>query len=861
MSEIDVSVIIAASDGCQTLVDRVASATRAIQGRRCELIVVVRAGEAAAEIVRRRFSDVVLMVVPQRLSEEAFRNRGEAAARGRRIVFMDEAGAVPSGLFDPPEPDRPSRGGGAAGGCVALPRARQGGGPVERRRGFFDRLAERFAMLVSPRHESGRRPADGYAGAAAGRPEAGDDVAIEPLAEATAVEQLHESGQRPAGVHAEAAARCLAEGDNDGAIVHFRKAIAADPRHRAWVSIGLATALMNQERFDEADRVFLEVVQRHPDNVQGHMGRAKVLLSRQDWRRAEEAYEAMIPRFPDSVHAVIGLAEALRKQGRFDEAETWLQQAGRTWPDNAAPLRGRARVSAAQKDFSEARLRWKKAADSSPGDLAVRASYVLSLIDVLDLKEARAVFDAVGEESRTPAYESVLADIHAASYDWPAALSVLRTVVEAAPMHVGLRLKEASVLRDLARFTGEPGHCDRAVRLCETLVDEFPHSVSARLALAGSYVTASRTADAARVIDGLPDGLETHREAMELKAWRRYHGGDLAGAKGMWREIQERHYLRVVQGPIGSLELVGGHVPAPASGEVLLFTVLRNQNWRLPWFLDYYRRLGVSRFFVVDNGSDDGGTAFLLAQADVHVFRTFDSYAKADSGMRWVNELVQRYGDDHWCLYVDVDEMLVFPGVEEVGLPHLLRYMERKGHEAFFAFMLDMHGPTARYRPECRPGEDLRPVYPYFENTYHQAGTVHCPYRQVSGGIQRLFRSTWDLSKTPIIRGGRSIKFLSSSHAVTPAAVSDVTGVLLHFKMAGSAEEWSLSGIGDRNPGCVRRHLSYVNAVQSSDEDTSFMSEATVRYESSRQLVSLGLSQCPDDFLTRSSPHGAGHGT
>ena len=423
-------------------------------------------------------------------------------------------------------------------------------------------------------------------------------------------------------------------------------------------------------------------------------------------------------------------------------------------------------------------------------------------------------------------------------------------------MDVNLRIKEVATLRDLARFTGEPLHRDRAIALCEALVDEFPHGIGARIALAGCYVAASRPGDAARVIDGLPGGLETHKEAMELKAWRKGHDGDVEGAKEVWRTIQEGHYLRALQGPLGSFEQLDRRASQTTPGDVLLFTVLRNQNWRLPWFFDYYRRLGVNRFFVVDNGSDDGSTDFLLAQEDVHVFRTMDSYAKAESGMRWVNELVARFGDDRWCLYVDVDEMLVFPGVEEVGLQHLLRYMERKRHEAFFAFMLDMHGPSVRYRPECRPGEDLRPLFPYFENSIHRAGAVYCPYRQVSGGVQRVFRSTWDLSKTPIIRGGRSIRFLSSSHAVTPAVVSDVTGVLLHFKMAGSADQWSLSGIGDRNPGCVRRHLSYANEIQSLDEDVSFINAATVRYESSRQLVSLGLVQCPDDFLPRSSFRG-----
>jgi tetratricopeptide (TPR) repeat protein len=648
---------------------------------------------------------------------------------------------------------------------------------------------------------------------------------------------------------AKMANECLAAGDEEGAISFFRQAIAADACPPAWWYAGLANVFFKQERLDEADRVFEELIARHPENVQGYVGRARVLQTRQAWQLALAAWEEVAARFPDSLHGVVWRTESLIRLGRFDEAEVLLRQAAMRWPDDVSPLTGLARVATESGRYQQACDRWSEAVARFPENLSVRASYIRSLLDVLDPERALSVFVAVEESQRSPAYRSVLADIHAASYDWPAVLGVLRQVVEAAPENVDLGLKEVGVLQDLSRYTGEPAHLQRAVSLCEALVGAFPHSSKARIALAECFVAASRDADAARVIEGLPGWLDTHQQVMELKSWKKYHDGDLEGAKQVWRAIERSHSIPTVHAPLGSLEQIDGRVPRPGAGEVLLFTVLRNEAWRLPRFLQYYRSLGVGRFFVVDNGSDDGGTDFLLAQDDVHVFRTEDSFAKSSSGMRWVNELVERFGDDHWCLYVDADEMLVFPGAEDLGLAHLLHYMERKGHEALFAFMLDMHGPTARYRPDRRPGDDLLQLYPFFENTYHRAGAVRCPYRQMSGGILRSFRSTWDLTKTPIVRGGRSIRFLSSSHAVTPAAVSDVTGVLLHFKMAGDLAQGSLSGIGSRSPMNIRRHLGYSKELQAMDEGRAFVGASTVRYESSRQLVAIGLIECPDDFL------------
>ncbi len=39
--------------------------------------------------------------------------------------------------------------------------------------------------------------------------------------------------------------------------------------------------------------------------------------------------------------------------------------------------------------------------------------------------------------------------------------------------------------------------------------------------------------------------------------------------------------------------------------QVLLFSILRNESLRLPHFLEYYKSLGVDRFFFVDNNSSD----------------------------------------------------------------------------------------------------------------------------------------------------------------------------------------------------------------------------------------------------------------
>ena len=49
--------------------------------------------------------------------------------------------------------------------------------------------------------------------------------------------------------------------------------------------------------------------------------------------------------------------------------------------------------------------------------------------------------------------------------------------------------------------------------------------------------------------------------------------------------------------------------------EIRCFFVGRNEAPRLPEFLEYHRRLGVDRFFFVDNGSIDESVEIALAEA------------------------------------------------------------------------------------------------------------------------------------------------------------------------------------------------------------------------------------------------------
>jgi tetratricopeptide (TPR) repeat protein len=610
-------------------------------------------------------------------------------------------------------------------------------------------------------------------------------------------------------------------------------------------------ALLQLGYVSEAEQVFQALTISQPDQPGGWVALAQSAKLRQDWESALTRWENVVTRFPNDTNAHIQSANILIAMGRFDEAEALFQQASEQWPDNPALQEGLARVAQNRGEYVLAATRWQSISQRFPGNLQLLADYIRSLLNVFEFNKALELYAAAAENSQDAEFLAVLADIHTSRFDWAPALEAMRSVRAYSPENLNLRLKNAELLMQCSICLAETTYLNQAIAILEQLNKDNPGNIQFKIRLANAYIRADRQDDACCIIDGLPEDYRTHRDIMELRSWRFHINGNESGAKQVWKDLLQRHYEKSVHAPIESLERIDNHTLQIQPSEILLFTVILNQLWRLPWFFDYYRKLGVTRFFVVDNGSDDGSLEFLHQQKNVHIFQTTDSYSQAKAGMRWINELVEEYGEDHWCLYVDADEALVFPGMEKFGLRYLAEYMERNGHEALFAYMIDMYAGDFIRKTTYLPGDDFPADYPYFDNHYYFHGDVRCPYRHVSGGIRRIYYNCSFQQKTPMIYGGRGIKFITSSHHVTPAIISNVTAVLLHYKMAGDFHKDCQDEVvkNRRSPYCIQRHLIYAEVQKNLGENYLYTNSFTEHYESSEMLLKLGLIQCPKQFL------------
>lgn len=232
--------------------------------------------------------------------------------------------------------------------------------------------------------------------------------------------------------------------------------------------------------------------------------------------------------------------------------------------------------------------------------------------------------------------------------------------------------------------------------------------------------------------------------------------------------------------------------------DVLLFATLRNERIRLPYFLRYYRELGIRHFLIVDNGSDDGSRAYLAEQKDVSVWTTGASYRSARFGMDWLNYLLMRHGSGHWTLTVDPDEFFVYPFCDTRPIQALTDWLDTYDIHAFPAMLLDMYPKGPIDAEPYAEGQNPFDIACWFDSgNYTISKNKQFGNLWIQGGPRaRMFfadtpRNAPSLNKIPLVKWHRSYVYISSTHMLLPRGLNTTydelggekaSGCLLHAK-------------------------------------------------------------------------------
>lgn len=291
--------------------------------------------------------------------------------------------------------------------------------------------------------------------------------------------------------------------------------------------------------------------------------------------------------------------------------------------------------------------------------------------------------------------------------------------------------------------------------------------------------------------------------------------------------------------------------PIPGNeDEIRAVLKVRNEVLRLPWVLEHHRRLGVDRFFVVDNGSTDGTVDYLLAQHDVHCFYTDSRFSESGGGRIWMNALLDAFGEGHWCLVVDADELFVFPAYESTGLRTLCAYLDQSGARAVFAVVLDMYASTSVKATRYSSGQSFLAACPYFDPEPYKLvpGKFFPPFKLLGGVRERMFWQNRNRGFSPptistvrLVKWKKGQQYVSNHSLTPPIALSEIWGALLHFKFLADFHARVVQEVarGEHYAG-AREYRAYLEVMEQ-DPELTLHYEGSARYRDSEQLVQLEL--------------------
>lgn len=289
--------------------------------------------------------------------------------------------------------------------------------------------------------------------------------------------------------------------------------------------------------------------------------------------------------------------------------------------------------------------------------------------------------------------------------------------------------------------------------------------------------------------------------------------------------------------------------------DIIVFSTLRDENPRLPFFLEYYRDLGVDHFIIVDNGSQDGGAEYLAEQSDVSLWKTNGSYKSSRFGADWLNYLQRKYGSDHWILTVDPDELFVFPFCDSRSVRALTDWLDSSNIRSFGAMLLDMYPKGRLGDASYQRGQDPLEIANWFDpGNYTISKNPLFWNLWIQGGPRaRMFfgkepERAPALNKIPLVKWQKNYVYVSSTHNLLPRGLNLVydevggekaSGVLLHTKFldmfAAKANEELLR---NQHYADGQEYKAY---AAGNDQNPDLWCKWSEKYINWRQLEILGI--------------------
>jgi len=291
-----------------------------------------------------------------------------------------------------------------------------------------------------------------------------------------------------------------------------------------------------------------------------------------------------------------------------------------------------------------------------------------------------------------------------------------------------------------------------------------------------------------------------------------------------------------------------------------LFCCARNEMHRIPFFLEYYRNMGVDHFFFIDNNSTDNFIEYMKQQPDCSVWFTKYSYKESNFGMAWCNYLLKTYGTGKWCLTVDPDEFFVYPKMESRNLIELTEHLDSIEQPSVLSLMIDAYSDKPVSETYLNADDSPFDICPYFDRfNYRQEMNWELENVWLQGGVRmrKFFNQKPEKApaqnKIPLIKWKSEYKYLSSMHHTNTNAINCtikndnrfLSAALFHYKYVSALQEKVAEEMTRKQH--YESGAEYKKYKEQGFE-TLYDEDWAVKYENSEQLLTLQMMHIGEWF-------------
>lgn len=299
--------------------------------------------------------------------------------------------------------------------------------------------------------------------------------------------------------------------------------------------------------------------------------------------------------------------------------------------------------------------------------------------------------------------------------------------------------------------------------------------------------------------------------------------------------------------------------------QVAMISLLKNAAYYIDHMIAHHRSLGVSHFIFIDNGSTDGTRERLATYDDVTVFLNTLPVNKYECLLR--ADIARMAVTGGWFLFVDSDELIMFPRGEGRHISEFAAYCNSNGYDGVIGHFLDLF-PLQSLK-ESAKWDYTRSIEEFHQ--YSLQNIKYCDYysedtfcawflkdnvlsndeiKFMLGGIRNeVFGEICGQTHHRFIRNLGHIDLYSHPHCSGNLSCADFPLLIKHYKFAN--DFWERQVAQMINPDWDHNEAELRMSVLEGKDDFVISGREQHRFSGTEPLISQGFLSCSDRYLSQ----------